>query len=157
MNFGLVPCETYQVLSRSKTYLPFIQTNRRQTYVFMYLKVFSTCGTYWKKWVIAISFWTITCICGETKKTKSKIFWYFWAKLLRFCFVNQFFQTRTSEFYTYRISSISYPIRFHLQSTRTKRRRSDPVLWQKPLHQQKCQKGKVTTQTTPQQSSIKQQ
>ena len=39
----------------------------------------------------------------------------------------------------------------------TKRRRSDPVLWQKPLHQQKCQKGKVTTQTTPQKSSIKQQ
>ena len=37
-----------------------------------------------------------------------------------------------------------------------KRRRSDPVLWQKPLHQQKCQKGKVT-QTTPQKSSIKQQ
>ena len=34
--------------------------------------------------------------------------------------------------------------------TKTKRRRSDPVLWQKPLHQQKCQKGKVTTQTTPQ-------
>ena len=27
----------------------------------------------------------------------------------------------------------------------------------KPLHQQKCQKGKVTTQTTPQKSSIKQQ
>ena len=25
-----------------------------------------------------------------------------------------------------------------------------------PLHQQKCQKGKVTTQTTPQKSSIKQ-
>ena len=39
----------------------------------------------------------------------------------------------------------------------TKRRRSDPVLWQKPLHQQKCQKGKVTTQTTLQKSSIKQQ
>ena len=38
----------------------------------------------------------------------------------------------------------------------TKRRRSDPVLWQKPLHQQKCKKGKVTTQTTPQKSSIKQ-
>ena len=38
----------------------------------------------------------------------------------------------------------------------TKRRRYDPVLWQKPLHQQKCQKGKVTTQTTPQKSSIKQ-
>ena len=32
----------------------------------------------------------------------------------------------------------------------TKRRGSDPVLWQKPLHQEKCQKGKVTTQTTPQ-------
>ena len=39
----------------------------------------------------------------------------------------------------------------------TKRRRSCPVLWQKPLHQQKCQKGKVTTQTTPQKSSIQQQ
>ena len=35
-----------------------------------------------------------------------------------------------------------------------KRKRSDSVLWQKPLHQQKCQKGKVTTQTTPQKSSI---
>ena len=42
-------------------------------------------------------------------------------------------------------------------SEKTKRRRSDPVLWQKPLHQQKCQRGKVTTQTTPQKSSIKQQ
>ena len=40
---------------------------------------------------------------------------------------------------------------------KTKRRRSDPVLWQKPLHQQKCQKGKTTTQTTSQKSSIKQQ
>ena len=37
-----------------------------------------------------------------------------------------------------------------------KRKRSDSVLWQKPLHQQKYQKGKVTTQTTPQKSSIKQ-
>ena len=44
-----------------------------------------------------------------------------------------------------------------LGNIKTKRRRSDPVLWQKPLHQQKCQKGKVTTQTTPQKSSIKQQ
>ena len=43
-----------------------------------------------------------------------------------------------------------------LPSEKTKRRRSDPVLWQKPLHEQKCQKGKVTTQTTPQKSSIKQ-
>ena len=33
---------------------------------------------------------------------------------------------------------------------KTKRKRSDSVLWQKPLHQQKCQKGKVATQTTPQ-------
>ena len=40
---------------------------------------------------------------------------------------------------------------------KTKRRRSDPVLWQKSLHQQKCQKSKVTAQTTPQKSSIKQQ
>ena len=38
-----------------------------------------------------------------------------------------------------------------------KRRRSDPVLWQKPLYQQKCQRDKVTTQTTPQKRSIKQQ
>ena len=37
-----------------------------------------------------------------------------------------------------------------------KRKRSDSVLWQKPLHQQKCQKGKVTTQTTPQKRSITQ-
>ena len=37
-----------------------------------------------------------------------------------------------------------------------KRKRSDSVLWQKLLHQQKCQKGKVTTQTTPQKSSITQ-
>ena len=39
----------------------------------------------------------------------------------------------------------------------TKRRRSDPVLWHKPLHQLKCQKGIVTTQTTPQISSMEQQ
>ena len=50
---------------------------------------------------------------------------------------------------------------FRLTSTlankpKRKRKRSDSVLWQKPLHQQKCQKGKVTTQTTPQKSSIKQ-
>ena len=35
------------------------------------------------------------------------------------------------------------------------KRRSDSVLRQKPLHQQKCQKGKVTTQTTPQKGSSK--
>ena len=29
--------------------------------------------------------------------------------------------------------------------TMRKRKRSDSVLWQKPIHQQKCQKGKVTT------------
>ena len=44
----------------------------------------------------------------------------------------------------------------HLVKNVRKRKRSDSVLWQKPLHQQKCQKGKVTTQTTPQKSSIKQ-
>ena len=37
-----------------------------------------------------------------------------------------------------------------------KRKRSDSVLWQKPLHQHKCQKGKSTTQTTPQKSSVTQ-
>ena len=31
-----------------------------------------------------------------------------------------------------------------------KRKRSDSVLWQNPLHQHKCQKRKVTTQKTPQ-------
>ena len=46
------------------------------------------------------------------------------------------------------ISTIKLPER--------KRKRSDSVLWQKPLHQQQCQKGKVTTQTTPQKSSITQ-
>ena len=45
----------------------------------------------------------------------------------------------------------------HRLDIRTKRRRSDSVLWIKPLHQQKCQKGKVTTKTMPQKSSIKQQ
>ena len=38
----------------------------------------------------------------------------------------------------------------------TKKRRSDSVLWQKPLHPRNCQKGKVKTQTTPQKNSIKQ-
>ena len=47
-------------------------------------------------------------------------------------------------------------IEIYLYWIKTKRRRSDSVLWQKPLHQWKCQKGKVTTQTTPQKSSIKQ-
>ena len=39
-----------------------------------------------------------------------------------------------------------------------KTKRSDSVLWQKPLnvHQQKCQNGKVTTQTPPQKGSITQ-
>ena len=43
-----------------------------------------------------------------------------------------------------------------LRHCKRKRKRSDSVLWQMPPHQQKCQKGKVTTQTTPQKSSIKQ-
>ena len=42
-----------------------------------------------------------------------------------------------------------------LRNVKTKRRRSDSVLWQKPLHPRKYQKGKVTTQT-PQKGSIKQ-
>ena len=42
-------------------------------------------------------------------------------------------------------------------NSKTKRRRSDPVLWQKPLYQQEYQRGKVATQTTPQKSTIKQQ
>ena len=42
------------------------------------------------------------------------------------------------------------------KANQRKRKRSDSVLWQKPLHQQKCQKGKVTTQTMPQKSSITQ-
>ena len=46
---------------------------------------------------------------------------------------------------------------FHFcEERKRKRKRSDSVLWQKPLHQQKVQKGKVTTQTTPQKSSIEQ-
>ena len=46
------------------------------------------------------------------------------------------------------ITKFSSKYAFHFL-LKTKRRRSDPVLWQKPLHQQTCQKGKVTTQTTP--------
>ena len=41
-------------------------------------------------------------------------------------------------------------------SCKRKRKKSDSVLWQKPLHPQKCQKGKMTTQTTPQNISITQ-
>ena len=52
---------------------------------------------------------------------------------------------------------VSFLCQHSTSITNTKRRRSDPVLWQKPLYQQKCQRGKVTTQTTPQKSSIKQQ
>ena len=37
-----------------------------------------------------------------------------------------------------------------------KKKKSDSVLWQTPLHQQKCQKGNITTQTTPQKSLITQ-
>ena len=37
-----------------------------------------------------------------------------------------------------------------------KRKRYYSVLWQKPLHQQKYQKGKVTSERTPQKSSITQ-
>ena len=49
-----------------------------------------------------------------------------------------------------------YKIYFMLMFVMGKRKRSDSVLWQKPLHQQKCQKGKVTTQTIPQKSLITQ-
>ena len=51
---------------------------------------------------------------------------------------------------------ITFLIQTSVCYTKRKRKRSDSVIWQKPLHQQKCQKGKVTTQTTPQKSSIKQ-
>ena len=36
-----------------------------------------------------------------------------------------------------------------MEKIKKKRKKSDLVLWQKPLHQQTYQKGKVTTQTTP--------
>ena len=49
-----------------------------------------------------------------------------------------------------------FHISANIRCTREKRKRSDSVLWQKPLHQRKCRKGKVTTQTTPQNSSITQ-
>ena len=41
-------------------------------------------------------------------------------------------------------------------NSKRKRTRSDSVLWQKPMHQQKGHKGKVTTQTTPRKISITQ-
>ena len=43
--------------------------------------------------------------------------------------------------------NVDYTTSYHMKR---KRKRSDSVLWQKPLHQQNRQKGKVTTQTTPQ-------
>ena len=52
------------------------------------------------------------------------------------------------------LNTYAFYVKFFLK---TKRRRSDPVLWQKPLYQQKCQRGIEATQTTPQKSSIKQQ
>ena len=63
--------------------------------------------------------------------------------------------------YAYKLFSgfvqiIPYAYNVNETYTKRKRKRFDSVLWQKPLHQQKCQKGKVTTQTTPQKSSIKQ-
>ena len=65
-------------------------------------------------------------------------------------------QTKTTK-QTYRsFDNFYFDFLFLMVYTKRKRKRSDSVLWQKPLHQQKCQKGKVTTQTTPQKSSIKQ-
>ena len=43
---------------------------------------------------------------------------------------------------------------FQRRVKREKGKRSDSILWQKSLHQQKWQKGKVTTQTNATKSSI---
>ena len=67
-----------------------------------------------------------------------------------FCFINNLFKIIQDWGCGRRLGQLYF-------SYKDKRRRSDPVLWQEPLHQQKCQKGKVTTQTTPQKCSIKQQ
>ena len=48
------------------------------------------------------------------------------------------------------VSLFSITVFSNLLRIKWKRKRSDSVLWQKPLHQKKCKKGKVTTQTTPQ-------
>ena len=81
-----------------------------------------------------------------------------------FFILKYFHKFRTKSWHIPDLYSILYLLPFSLcqymywgKTFKTKRRRSDPVLWQKPLHQQKCQKGKVTTQTTPQKCSIKQQ
>ena len=48
-------------------------------------------------------------------------------------------------------------VQYQLQIVREKRRDLTQSYDKNPLHQLKCQKGKVTTKTTPQKSSITQQ
>ena len=55
-------------------------------------------------------------------------------------------------------SSLPSVIKIHLEVLKKKDKKEE--IWlgpmKKPQHQQKCQKGKVTTQTTQQKSSIEQ-
>ena len=46
------------------------------------------------------------------------------------------------------VSKIALGMHMLVKPKDRKGRRSDSVLWQKPIHQQKCKTGKVTTQTT---------
>ena len=72
-------------------------------------------------------------------------------------FGSQIFDTRVFDVFLDLVVLVYFnAISIDFYVVKRKRKRSDSVLWQKPLHQQKCQKGKVTTQTTPQKSWITQ-
>ena len=72
--------------------------------------------------------------------------WYFWSWTMEVWLCKPIFPTRTVE----------CTVQIWFMVFMRKGKRSDSVLWQKPIDQQKRQKGKVTTQTTPQKSSITQ-
>ena len=80
--------------------------------------------------------------------------WHLGDSLGVYCWRQCRYKRRFYKFHS-RLSNITTGNR--CRNIKTKRRRSDPVLWQKPLYQQKCQRGKAATQTTPQKNSIKQQ
>ena len=67
----------------------------------------------------------------------------FWHIDLKFC-VSLYFYARKIKFECRQFPPLFAGV---MLLFKRKRKRSDSVLWQKPLHQQKCQKGKVTTQT----------
>ena len=77
------------------------------------------------------------------------IFFFCICNVSRYCFKSKL----GNKLYLWMIYICVHLNRLHLHE---KRKRSNSVPWQTPLLQQKCQKGKVTTQTTTQKNSITQ-